>query len=118
MRYLTPHAIILLGILGLISGRWSEELSLVLIGLGHLLVPIWSAKLAEPKTQLRAVLIGPGLVIAAHLVGIVGSWLALIGGHPEDRWLSFMMLAVWTVAVIAYAVYCAIAFAIVTRVRR
>ena len=116
MRYLAPHIATLLGLLGLIGGL-PEPLALGLILGGHLVAPVWAAKMPREQ-RVRAVLLGPGLLIALESVLLVVAWLVLAGGNPEDAWLSFYLLIIATVAVALYAVYCLIAYEIVVRRNR
>ena len=115
MRNLVPHAMIALALLVFAAGRVSEGPFWLLFVGGHLLAPIWAASNAPRARRPRAFLVGPGTIIGAHALAIVACWVALIGGVPEDTWIMLMMLTLWAGALVAYVIYCAIAFTIVAR---
>jgi len=116
MRHLAPHIATVLGLLGLLGGL-PEPLALGLILGGHIVAPIWAAK-APREQRVRAVLLGPGLLIALESLVIVVAWLLLASGNPEDTWISFYLLIIATVAVALYGVYCLIAYEVVVRGQR
>jgi hypothetical protein len=116
MRYLVPHAVIVLAML--LLGRVPESLVLVLFFGGHLAVPIWAAWVGPRRDQTRAMLLGPVLVIAVHVVLLVAMFIGLAGGFPEDTWLGYMLAFVWLAALAIYIAYSVIAFGIVARFRR
>jgi hypothetical protein len=118
VRYLVPHALIVLAMAASFGGHLGETPYLILFFGGHLLVPIWAAAVAPRGARRRAILLGPVLVIGVHALVIVILWIPLLGGFPEDTWLTVMLLMMWSLAVVVYAVYCAIAFAITARARR
>lgn len=70
------------------------------------------------RTRGRAVLLGPGTVVGVHAIALLLTLLSTIGGVPEGTWITLMMVSLWALALAAYAVYCAIAFSVITRVRR
>ena len=117
MRYLWPHVAIALGLLGLVGGL-PETFSLGLILGGHLAVPVWAAKLAPPRERWRAALAGPIALIVFEAALLVLAWLALLRGNPEDTWLNLYLVLIATVALVLYAVYCLVAWSIVTRGRQ
>ena len=117
MKQLVPHALIAIALAALIGGR-GEGASLLLLAGGHLLAPIWAARMAPRGRGSRAFLVGPGSIIAVHALLIAIAWIALVGGFPEDTWLSLMLVMIWAGALVAYVVYCAIAFALASRGRR
>jgi hypothetical protein len=117
VKTLVPHALIVLAIL-VWAGGHSEGAFLVLFAGGHLLAPIWAAAHASRDRRGHAFLVGPGTIIGVHAVAIVAVWLFLLGGIPEDTWIAMMMVMIWAAALLAYVVYCAIAFGITMRMRR
>jgi hypothetical protein len=117
VRQLVPHALILFAIAAGIGGV-SEDACLLLFAGGHLLAPIWAARMAPRHGRTRAFLLGPGLIVAVHALVIVVWFLLLLGGFPEDTWISLMLLTMWAGALAGYLVYCAIAFGLATRTRR
>ncbi len=116
MRYLAPHAVILAALL--LLGRIPESVVLVLFVGGHLAVPVWTAWIAPHSERTRALLLGPVLVVAVHLLLIAATLIVLAGGFPEDTWLAYMMVMIWLAAVAIYGVYSIVAFGIVARLRR
>ena len=108
----------LLGLVALAAGTLPEIACLALVLGAHLLVPIWSAAIARRDTRMRAIVLGPGIVIGVHTVALVITLLAALGGAPEGGWITLMIVFQWALALVAYAAYCAIAFALVTRGRR
>jgi hypothetical protein len=116
MRYVAPHIATLLGLLGLIGGL-PEVLSLGLILGGHLVAPVWAAKMPREQ-RVRAVLLGPGLLIGVELVVLVAAWLLMVGGNPDGAWLWIYPLIIATAALAFYIVYCLIAYEIVSRRQR
>lgn len=115
MRYLVPHAVIVLAML--LLGR-HEGVALVLFIGGHLAVPIWAASIGPRRDHTRALLLGPVLVIAVHVVLLVAMFIGLAGGFPEDTWLGQMLAMIWLAALAIYIVYSVIGFGIVARLRR
>jgi hypothetical protein len=116
VKALVPHALIALALLAWAGGR--EVAFLVLFAGGHLLAPIWAASRAPRDRRWRAFLVGPGTIIGVHAIAIVAVWLILLGGIPEDTWIAMMMTMIWAAALLAYVVYCAVAFGIAARLRR
>jgi hypothetical protein len=119
VRYLLPHALIVLGVLDLwFWGGLPDAVSLTLLLGGHLLVPIWAAAIAPREQRVRAALLGPIALIAVEALVIVLLWIVYLGGIPEDAWLNFYLLMIWAAALAIYTVYCAIVFPLVARTRR
>jgi hypothetical protein len=118
VKALVPHAIIVLALLAWAGGHLSEGVFLMLFAGGHLLAPIWAGARVPRGRRGRAFLVGPGTIIAVHALAIVVIWLVLLGGIPEDTWISMMLVMIWAAALLAYGVYCAIAFGIARRLRR
>lgn len=116
MKQLVPHALIAIALLALYGGR-GEGACLLLFAGGHLLAPIWAARMAPRARRSRAFLVGPGTIIAVHALLIAIAWIVLLGGFPEDTWISLMLVMIWAAALAVYAVYCAIAFALASRRR-
>jgi hypothetical protein len=117
VKHVIPHALILLALVALAAGKLPENVCLGALLGAHLLVPIWSAAVATRDARVRAIVLGPGLVIGVHAVALVLTWLSTIGGVPEGDWLTLMMVVLWAIALAAYGVYCAIAFSLITRAR-
>ena len=115
MRHLVPHALILFATAAWAGGHIAEPTYLTVFALGHLGAPIWSAAVARRATRVRAILVGPGSIIAVHAIALVITWLLAIGDNPEGSWITLMIVVYWSIALAAYVVYCAIAFALVTR---
>lgn len=116
MRPLAPHIAIALGLLGLIGGL-PEPVALGFILGGHLVAPVWAAKMPRAQRK-RAVLLGPVLLIGIETLVLVGAWLLLIGGNPDGAWLWIYPLIIATVALAIYIVYCVIAYEVVVRRER
>lgn len=117
VKHFVPHALIGLALVALAADTLPEQACLYLLLGAHLLVPIWSATIARRETRLRAVMLGPGLVIGCHAIGLLLVALSTIGGVPEGTWITWMIVMLWALALAAYIAYCAITFAIITRVR-
>lgn len=118
MVHLVPHALILLAIVAWLGGRLDETPFLVLFVLGHLVVPLWSAAVARRATRLRAIVIGPGTVIAVHAVALVITFLLALRDPPEGSWLTLYLVMLWAISLVAYTAYCAATFALVTRLSK
>jgi hypothetical protein len=101
----------------LAAGTLPEKACLYLLLAAHLVVPIWSAAIARRETRLRAIMLGPGIVIGCHAIGLLLVLLSTIGGVPEGTWITLMIITLWALALAAYTAYCAITFSIITRVR-
>jgi hypothetical protein len=117
VKQIVPHALILFAIAAGIGGV-PEEACLVLFAGGHLLAPIWAARIAPRGRSTRAFVLGPGLIIAVHALIIAAWFVLLLGGFPEDTWIALMLLTFWAAALAGYIIYCAIAFGIAARTRR
>ena len=113
MRYLAPHIAIVLGLLGLI-GALPEPIALGFILGGHLIAPVWAAKMPREQRK-RAVLLGPVLLIGVEFVVLVAAWLLMIAGNPDGAWLWIYPLIIATVALAIYIIYCVIAYEVVVR---
>lgn len=72
-------------------------------------LPIWAAWVGRKQPLLRALVLGPGVALAAG----VAWWLSMAG--DERDWLSAMLLAM---GLALFAVHSAIVFAIAARLRR
>jgi len=116
MRYLAPHIAIVAGVLGLVVGL-PEPVALGFILGGHLVAPVWAAKMPREDRQ-RAVLLGPVLLIGVETLVLVVAWLVMIGGNPDGAWLWIYPLIIATVALAIYIVYCVIAYEVVVRRQR
>jgi hypothetical protein len=117
VKHFVPHALIGLALVALAADTLPEKVCLYLLVGAHLLVPIWSAAIARRETRLRDVVLGPGIVIGCHAIGLLLAFLSTIGGVPEGTWLTMMLVILWALALAAYTVYCVIAFSIVMRAR-
>jgi hypothetical protein len=117
VRHFVPHALIILVLVALAAGTLPETTCLGGLLGAHLLVPVWSASIARPDTRVRAIVLGPGTVIGFHVIALLITLLSTIGGVPEGTWITLMMVILWAFALAAYALYCAITFSIITRVR-
>jgi hypothetical protein len=118
VKHFVPHALIGLALVALAADTLPEKACLYLLLGAHLLVPIWSAAIARREARLRAIMLGPGIVIGCHAIGLLLTFLSTIGGFPEDTWILLMLVGIWALALAAYTVYCVIAFSIITRARR
>ena len=118
VKHFVPHALIGLALVALAAGTLPEKACLYVLLGAHLLVPIWSAAIARRETRLRAIMLGPGMVIGCHAIGLLLVLLSTIGGVPEGTWITMMIVVLWALALAAYTAYCAIAFSIITHVRR
>ena len=114
MRYLAPHLVIVVAAWLWGHGVLSEGVFLAIVVFAHLWAPIRAARLGGGT---RAFLLGPGTIIGVHAIVIVVGWIATIGAPPEDVWIQQMLLFYWTIALLVYVVYCAIAF-LLTPTRR
>lgn len=117
VKHFVPHALIGLALVALAAGTLPEKTCLYLLLGAHLFVPIWSAAIARRETRLRAILLGPGMVIGGHAIGLLLAFLSTLGGVPEGTWITMMLVIIWALALAAYTGYCAITFSIITRVR-
>jgi hypothetical protein len=118
MKHFVPHALIILAVVALAAGTLPENACLGLLLVAHLLVPVWSAAIAQRDTRVRAIVLGPGIVIGFHVLALLITLLSTIGGVPEGDWITLMMVTLWGLVLAAYTLYCAITFSIITRVRR
>ena len=117
VTHFVPHLLIILALVALAAGTLPENACLGVLLVAHLLVPVWSATIARRDTRVRAIVLGPGTVIGFHAIALLITLLSTIGGVPEDTWITLMMVILWALALAAYALYCAITFSIITRVR-
>jgi hypothetical protein len=117
VKHFVPHVLILLALVALAAGSLPENACLAALLGAHLLVPVWSATIARRDTGLRAFGFGPGTVIGVHAIALLITLLCALGGVPEGSWITLMLVMLWALALAAYALYCAIMFSIITRVR-
>ena len=74
MRYLVPHALILVAFAAWAGGRLPETVCLIALVGGHLVIPVWAAAVAPRGVRARAILLGPGIAITIHAIAITVLW--------------------------------------------